>query len=191
MHQPVFRHVAAASAFKSCIIIGAPLHLQLFQFVSADSLFPHFANHSIESGESFFARVFRLVHNPGCHLRRPVVAEQVIDASLDVNGNLLFLHQYAVDSASPPTVQRLIQQRHSAPVRRATLRHQIADGHRRQRAKLFYHVAASFFGLFRLGGIREGRRPSGGNAAEMLFGQRHAFPILTSPRRRSTALFGT
>src|SRR5215471_3433040 len=48
VHQPVARHVAAAAALERRVIIGAPFHFQLLQFILADAPFLHFANHNVE-----------------------------------------------------------------------------------------------------------------------------------------------
>src|SRR5712692_8841968 len=61
------------------------------------------------------------------------------------------------------------------PIRRAARGNRVADGHGGQRAELFLHFAAALFGLFWLARIGEGRRGSGGNVAEILFGEGEAF----------------
>src|SRR4029077_15267551 len=128
-HQPLARHVAPPAALKRRVIIRAPFHFQLLQFILADALFLHFPNHSVEFRQRRFAGVFRLVQNPRGHLRGAVLAEDVVDAAIGFHGHLFFQHEFTMNSPGSAAVQRLVQQRHRVPFRRLPLRHYIADGH--------------------------------------------------------------
>src|SRR5262249_51950769 len=75
MHQAVLRHVAAAAAFEGCVIVGAPFHLELLQFVGADSFLLRFADYVIKCSQRRFAGMFWLVQNFRGHLRWPVVTK--------------------------------------------------------------------------------------------------------------------
>src|SRR5690242_2001592 len=175
MHQTILGHVAATAAFQCRVVIRAPLHLELLQFVGGDSLFLHFVNHLIKGGERRFARVFWFMKDLRSHLGRAVIAKNIIYPAIGLNGNLLFEDKFAVDSASSSTVQSLIQKRHGTPIRRAPFGHQVTDGHCRQRAKLLLDVAAPLLVLFRLARVSKNRRCTSGNTAKMLIGKSHGF----------------
>src|SRR5215831_65477 len=109
------------------------------------------------------------------HLRGAVVAEQVVDPAAEIYGDLLFEHQFAIQAPGAPTVERLFEEAHRVPVRRAAWRYGVADGHGGQCAELFSDVAAALLSLHRLGGISEPRRRTCGNVTVVLSGQCEAF----------------
>src|SRR5205814_4819208 len=73
MHQSIFRHIPAAATLERRVIIRAPLHFQLFQFVRADSVLLNFADYGVKGFQRRMARILGLVNYAGGHLRRPVV----------------------------------------------------------------------------------------------------------------------
>src|SRR6202795_1176736 len=100
MHKAVARHMAAAAAVQSGVIIGAPLHFELLQFVFADAILLDFANYGVRSGESGFAGEFGLVEDGRDHWRATVVAEESVDAAVASHGDLFLEHELAMDPSS-------------------------------------------------------------------------------------------
>src|SRR6202050_611711 len=142
VHEAVTRHAAAAT-FERRVIIGAPFHFELVEFVFADALFLDFTDHGVECGERFFAGVFGFVQDSRDHLRRTVVAEDIVAASVGFAGDLLLQHQLAIRTAGAASVQRLIEQCHRAPIGGAALRHGVANGHGRERAGFLFDFTAA------------------------------------------------
>ena len=50
MHQAEARHVRTHSAFEHRVIVGAEFHFHRIEFVFADALVLHLANHLVELG---------------------------------------------------------------------------------------------------------------------------------------------
>ena len=111
VHQAIARHVAAATALESGVIVGAPFHLDLLQFVFADAVLLDFVQDRVERGERGGVGDFRLVQDARDHLRWAVVIEKVVHAALGFDRDLLFEHEFAVHAAGAPAMQRLIQHR--------------------------------------------------------------------------------
>src|ERR1700752_1673104 len=107
MHQAKFGHGAATAALESGEIIGAKLNFELLQFGIAASSLSTIADDGIEGGESFFTGNFRLMKNSRGQLSRSVIDEDIVDAAIGFDGELLFEHQLAVYAAGAATVQGL------------------------------------------------------------------------------------
>ena len=126
------------------------------------------------------------------HLRRAVVAEDVVDASVGFDGDLLFENEFTMHAPRAATVQGLIEQRHRAPIGGAPFGNCIADGHGRQRSEFFFHFSAALFLLFRLDQDRQmaaaRRQECRRNISAPMQMPSSAF---TSPSISRTALFGT
>src|SRR6202030_981238 len=103
----------------------------------ADAIFLDFADYGVEGGERGFAGKFWFVQDARNHLRRAVVAEDVVDATVGFHGNLFFEHEFAMEASSTASVQRHIEQSHGAPITGAARRNGIANGHGRERAEVF------------------------------------------------------
>src|SRR5229473_60740 len=116
MHQAIAGHVTAPSAFESGVIVGAPFDLEVLELVLGDAVLLDFADDGVEGIERSCVRIFRLVQNAGGHLRGAVEAENVVNAAIGFNRDLLFEDEFAMDASRASAVQRLIEQRHGVPI---------------------------------------------------------------------------
>src|SRR5882724_5197103 len=106
----------AAAAFECGEIIGAPFYFQLIQFGITNSLFLYYANDFVEGSKSIFAGNFRLVKNACGHLRRAVVAENIVYTAVGFHGDLFFENQFAMHATGAAAVQSLVEKSHGAPI---------------------------------------------------------------------------
>ncbi len=103
MHQAIAWH-ASAAAFERGVIVGTEFYFELIEFVLRDAALLDFANHGIKLGEGGVAREFGLVQDFGDHLRGAVVAEDVLDAAVDLDGDLFFENEMAVHASGAAAV---------------------------------------------------------------------------------------
>ena len=87
-------------------------------------------------------------------------------------------------------MQRLIQQRHRAPIGGAPLRNDVSDGHRGQRPEFLLDVSAPLLSLFGLAGIGERRRCSRRDLAKIFLSQRDAFLRLYIAQHQQHGVIG-
>ena len=190
MHQPILWHVATPATFQRGVIVRAPFHFQLLQFVGTDAVFQHFADHEIKGRKRRLVCKFRLVQDAGGHLCWPVVSKNVIDTAVGLHGDLFLQYQVAVQASGTPAVQRLIQQRHRAPVGSPPLGHQVSDGHCGQCAEFFLHESVPLFGLLRFGRIGKLRRRPSRYALKIFSRQNDAFRRLHVAEHQQHGIVG-
>src|SRR6267142_760879 len=146
MHESVARH-AAAAAFQSRIIVGAKFDFELVEFILRNAVLLDVANNGIKLGKGSVAGILGLVQNLRHHLRWAVVAEDIVDAAIDFDGDLLFEDEVAIHAAGTASVKRLIKQSHRIPLAGPARRHRVTYSHVRQSAEFFFDLAAALLGL--------------------------------------------
>src|SRR5437016_6000733 len=124
MHESIARH-AAAAAFQSRIIVGAEFDFELVEFILRNAVLLDLANNGIKLGKRSVAGVLGLVQNLRYHLRRAVVAENIVDSAIDCDGDLLFKDEMTIHAASAASVKILIEQGHCIPFVGAARSHRI------------------------------------------------------------------
>src|SRR5712672_522446 len=174
MHESIARH-AAAAAFQSRIIVGAEFDFELVEFILRNAALLDVPNNGIKLGEGSVAGVLGLVQNLRYHLRWAVVAEDIVDAAIDFDGDLFFKDEMPVHAASAASMKSLIKQGHCIPFAGPARWNRITNSHRRQRTEFFFDLAAALLGLFRFTRIGEWWWGSRGNITEIFLGQREAF----------------
>src|SRR5712672_2559147 len=169
MHGSIARH-AAAAASQSRIIVGAEFDFELVEFILRNAVLLDVANNGIKFGKRSVAGVLGLVQNLRYHLRWAVIAEDIVDAAIDFNGDLLFKDEVAIHAAGAASMKRLITQGHCIPFAGPARWNRITNSHRRQRTEFFFDLAAALLGLFWLTRIGERWWGSCGNVAEIFLG---------------------
>src|SRR5712672_1458153 len=169
MHESIARH-AAAAAFQSRVIVGAEFDFELVEFILRNAVLLDLANNGIKLGKRSVAGVLGLVQNLRHHLRWAVVAEDIVDAAIDFDGDLLFKDEVAIHAAGAASMKSLIKQGHCIPFAGSARWNCVTNSHRRQRAEFFFNLAAALLGLFRFTRIGEWWWGSCGNIAEIFLG---------------------
>src|SRR6267142_3571713 len=105
MHESIARH-AAAAAFQSRIIVGAEFDFELVEFILRNAVLLDVANNGIKLGKGSVAGILGLVQNLRHHLRWAVVAEDIVDAAIEVDGALLLKDEVAIHAAIAASRQR-------------------------------------------------------------------------------------
>src|SRR5882757_5977407 len=174
MHESIARHAAAAT-FQSRIIVGAEFDFELVEFILRNAVLLNLANNGIKLGKRSVAGVLGLVQNLRYHLRWAVVTEDIVDAAIDFDGDLLFKDEVAIHAASAASMKRLIKQGHRIPFTGPARWNRITNSHRRQRTEFFFDLAAALLGLFWFMRIGEWWWGPRGNVAEIFLGEGEAF----------------
>src|SRR5882757_1950610 len=130
MHESIARHSTAA-AFQGRIIIGTEFDFELVKLILRYTVLRDLANYRIKFGKRSVAGVLGLVQNLRHHLRWAVVTEDIVDAAIDFDGDLLFKDEVAIHAAGAASMKRLIKQGHCIPFAGPARWNRITNSHRR------------------------------------------------------------